>query len=173
MSADIPLTAKRSAHSAPSQYHEITWCVCVCVCVKKVQECVGIHGVWVAQGQWCPAAPSPTRGSLRRPARSAAVVEGPSASGNRQYWLWTLSHPIPFPPTTWLPMAFNALPLSPNDHPTTAQGSPGSSRVTLKSQFFFSANPANPCWPKNSEVLSGGVPESMLSIGNVGIFCLF
>ena len=71
--------------------------VCVYVCVKKVQECVRIHRVWVAQGQWCPAAPSPTRGSLRRPARSAAVVEGPSASGKRRYWLWTLSHPHPIP----------------------------------------------------------------------------
>ena len=72
----------------------------MCVCVKKVQECVRIHRVWVAQGQWCCAARSPTRGSLRHPARSATVVEGPSASGKRQYWLWTLSHPIPPPPPT-------------------------------------------------------------------------
>ena len=33
VSLGTPLTAKRRAHSAPGQYHEITWCVCVCVCV--------------------------------------------------------------------------------------------------------------------------------------------
>ena len=84
-------------------------CVCVCECEKKAQECVRIHRVcvWVAQGQWCPAAPSPTRGSLRRPAKSAAVVEGPSASGKRQYWL---SHPIIAPPP---PPHKSCLPLRP------------------------------------------------------------
>ena len=71
---------------------------CVYVCVKKIQECVRIHCVWVAQGQWCPAAPSPTRGSLRRPARSAAVVEGPALqeSVNTGCGHYPIpSHPIP------------------------------------------------------------------------------
>ena len=33
VSADTPLTARRRAHSAPGQYHEMSWCVCVCVYV--------------------------------------------------------------------------------------------------------------------------------------------
>ena len=44
--------------------------------------CVGIHCAWVAQGLWCPVAPSPTRGSLRRPDRSAQGSLGIGASGS-------------------------------------------------------------------------------------------
>ena len=44
--------------------------------------CVGIHCAWVAQGLWCPVAPSPMRGSLRRPDRSAQGSLGIGASGS-------------------------------------------------------------------------------------------
>ena len=43
---------------------------------QQASVCVRIHCAWVARGQRCPVAPSPARGNLRRPVRSATVVEG-------------------------------------------------------------------------------------------------
>ena len=56
---------------------------------------------WVAQGLWCPVASSPTRGSLRRPDRSAQGSLGIGASGSVNTGAG--HYPIPsHPPRLWL-----------------------------------------------------------------------
>ena len=76
-------------------------CVCVYVCVRVCEESTGVCqdlSRLGRPGSVVSCSPESNAGEPATPARSAAVAEGPSASGKRQYWLWTLSHPIPPPP---------------------------------------------------------------------------
>ena len=81
------------------EYDKLTWlCVREGVCehVSGTCACVGLHCVWVAQGQRWPVIPKPSAGDLRHPDGSAVVPLGKALQVLSRLVVVTLpSHCIP------------------------------------------------------------------------------